>query len=129
MEADAAGQVAQAKAKKESIAAETANIVALKEAGMTDEAIVNWTLKEEYKLIAEADAKKFEKITTGNVTVIGGTDTASKFILDTVKAVQQFKGASDMVPGMSGLFSKLEKFDERNKLENTESKEEFEEVK
>jgi hypothetical protein len=34
-----------------------------------------------------------------------------------------------MVPGMSGLFNKLERFDEKNKLENTESKEEFEEVK
>jgi hypothetical protein len=63
------------------------------------------------------DAKKFEKVTTGNVTVIGGTDTASKFILDTVKAVQQFRGASDMVPEMSGLFGKLESFDAKNKTE------------
>lgn len=128
MEAEAAGQIAQAKAKKESIAAETANIVALKEAGMSDEAIVNWTLKEEYKLICEADAKKFEKVTTGNVTVIGGTDTASNFILDTVKAVQQFRGAADMVPGMSGLFGKLENFDEKNKTESKDS-DGFEEVK
>ena len=128
MVAEAEGQVAMAKAKKEAIAAETANIVALKESGMSDEAIVNWTLKEEYKLIAEADAKKFEKITTGNVTVIGGTDTASNFILDTVKAVQQFRGAADMVPGMSGLFGKLENFDEKNKIESKDS-DGFEEVK
>lgn len=97
------------------IAAETANIVALKEAGIGDQAIVQWTLKDEYKHIAEADAKKFEHIRTGNVTVVGGPSDAANFLLKTADTIQKFSSLSHMIPGMDGILGKLKKFDEDNR--------------
>ena len=120
--AEAEGELAMAKVKKESIAAETANIVALKEAGMEDTAIVQWTMKDEYKYIAEADAKKFEHVNTGNVTVVGGPEDAGKFMLGTVEAVQKFSALSGMIPGVSGVLSKISNWDKKQQgeLENKE---------
>ena len=121
--AEAEGELAMAKVKKESIAAETANIVALKEAGMEDTAIVQWTMKDEYKYIAEADAKKFEHVNTGNVTVVGGPEDAGKFMLGTVEAVQKFSALSGMIPGVSGVLSKISNWDKKQQGELENKKE------
>ena len=84
--------------------------------------MISWILRDQYKEIAEADAKKFEHIQTGNVTVIGGSQEAGNFLLNTVKAVSEVSGVKDLLPGVSGLLGKAKKFDEKNgeSFENVE---------
>ena len=79
-------------------------------------------MKDEYKYIAEADAKKFEHVNTGNVTVVGGPEDAGKFMLGTVEAVQKFSALSGMIPGVSGVLSKISNWDKKQQgeLENKE---------
>lgn len=122
--ADAEGELALAKVQEALKAAESANIVALKNAGMDDTAIVQWTLKDEYKHIAEADAKKFEHVQTGSVTVVGGSDAAADFMVNTVKKIQEFSALKTMIPGAAGVLSALERFDNKQieKTTATESK-------
>ena len=133
MLAEAEGKLKLAEVKKQEIAAETANICALKEAGISDEAIVQWTLKDEYKFIAEADAKKFEHVQTGNVTVVGGAGEAGNFMLDTVRKISEVSSVKDMIPGLPGLFAKADNWSKKHieagKKEDESKGETFEEVK
>ena len=122
--ADAEGELKFAEVKRKNIEAESAHIVAMANAKAPEQAIISWILRDQYKEIAEADAKKFEHISTGNVTVIGGSQEAGNFLLNTVKAVSQVSGVKDLLPGVSGLIGKAKKFDEENN-----EKENFEDVK
>ena len=130
--AEAEGRLKIAEAKSAERAADTADMQALLEKGMTGGQVVQVYLKEELKQIAEADAKKFEHIKLGNVTVLGGADAAPSFLSGIVKAVESVNTLKDNVPGAKGLLGLLGSFDEKHSQPNTPSQEtptEEEEVK
>jgi hypothetical protein len=76
--------------------------------------VVQFVLKEELKHIAEADAKKFEHIKLGNVTVLGGTDTVPGLLSGIVKAVESVNTLKENVPGAAGLLGMLDSFDKNH---------------
>jgi flotillin len=118
--AEAEGRLKIAEAKKAEKAAETADMQALLGSGMTGSQIVQVYLKEELKEIAEADAKKFEHINLGQVTVLGGPETAANFMGGIVKAVESVNTLKDNIPGAKGLMGLLDSFDEKHSSKPTQ---------
>lgn len=123
LKAEAEGKLELAKVEQVLKAAETENIANLAKSGVSDVAQVSYILKEEYKLIAAEDAKKFEHINTGNVTVVGGESTVGKYLLNTVEAISKVSSLRGLVPGLDGVLGKLENFDRKNQLKPTEEPE------
>lgn len=123
LKAEAEGKMELAKVEQVLKAAETENIANLAKSGVSDVAQVSYILKEEYKLIAAEDAKKFEHINTGNVTVVGGESTVGKYLLNTVEAISKVSSLRGLVPGLDGVLGKLEDFDRKNQLKSTEESE------
>ena len=116
--AEAEGELKLAEVLARRTAAETENIANLKRSGLGDAAIVQWSMKEEYKNIAGAQASMLEHLNLGNVTVLGGSGEVGSFILDLVSKVQKISAVRDMIPGMSGVIEKLEKFDNNQQIES-----------
>ena len=112
--AEAEGELRMAEVTKALKSAETQNIVNLKQSGVDDATVAQYILRDEYKLIAEADAKKFEHVQTGNVTVVGDASTAGDFMLNTVKKISELSSVKGLIPGLPGLFGKLNQFDDKN---------------
>ena len=123
LRAEAEGKLELAKVEQVLKAAETENIANLAKSGVSDVAQVSYILKEEYKLIAAEDAKKFEHINTGNVTVVGGESTVGKYLLNTVEAISKVSSLRGLVPGLDGVLGKLEDFDRKNQPKPTEEPE------
>lgn len=53
--------------------------------GMHPEAIVQYAMTDRWKEVAEANAKVFEHIQLGNVTVYGDSNTAGQFMANMAK--------------------------------------------
>ena len=112
--AEAEGELKLAEVKAANIAAETENIANLKRAGLGDGAIVSYYLKDQYVGIAEAQSSMLEKISLGNITVVGGSNEAGNFMLDIVKKLQEVSALKGVIPGLTGALGKLEKFDQES---------------
>lgn len=118
--AQAEGEEALAKVQKILESAKSESLANLANAGVAPEAQISWILKDSYAEIVEAESKRYEHLTTGDIKIIGGTDTAGKFIKDTVQAVQSSSMLSDFLPGLGGILGKLDKFDKKNQIQQPE---------
>lgn len=78
-----ASLMAEAKQKQAMEMAPAMAVEKMIESGMTPEFIVQYAMTDKWKEVAEANAKVFEHIQLGNVTVYGGHDTAGKFMAET----------------------------------------------
>ena len=100
LEAEAEGTkkklLAEAEGKKASLMAEAEQKQAMEMApalavehmiksGMHPEAIVQYAMTDRWKEVAEANAKVFEHIQLGNVTVYGDSNTAGQFMANMAK--------------------------------------------
>ena len=103
-------------------AAQTADLQALIAAGMTGGEVVQVVLKEELKEIAAADARKFEHLQLGNVTVVGGADAAPTFLGKVVETVSKVNTLKDNIPGVGGLLGLLGSFDQKHQMTDGQDK-------
>lgn len=101
-------------------AATTADLQALLGAGMSGGEVVQVVLKEELKEIAAADARKFEHLQLGNVTVVGGADAAPSFLSKVVEAVSKVNTLKENIPGVPGLLGMLGSFDQKHQTDTQE---------
>jgi flotillin len=124
--AEAEGDLKLAEVRAANIAAETENIANLKRAGLGDGAIVSWAMKEEYKNIAASEVEMISKLNLGQVSIIGGSGEAGSFLLDVVRKVKELSSVKDIVPGVTGLFNKIEQFDQKNDSSDDQPKPEAE---
>jgi len=118
--AQAEGELELAKAAAARKAAEVEDLKSLLKNGMNGGQVVQVVLKEELKQIAEADAKKFEHLQLGNITVLGGPETASDFLGKVVKTVSSVNTLKDNIPGAAGLLGMLDSFDKKHEGEQEE---------
>ena len=119
-EAKNKAMIAEATAKE--IAAQTENIANLKRSGLGDAAIVQWALKDEMSAIVDAQSRLVSNLNLGQITVVGSSDQAGSFILDTVKKVQELSSFKHLIPGLTGVLGKLEHFDGKSDETSQEPK-------
>jgi flotillin len=119
-EAEAKKKRLLAEATGKEIAAQTENIANLKRSGLGDAAIVQWALKDEMSAIVDAQSKLVSNLNLGQITVVGSSDQAGSFILDTVKKVQELSSFKHLIPGLTGVLGKLEDYDKKNENKDPE---------
>lgn len=117
-EAEAKKKKLLAEATGKEIAAQTENIANLKRSGLGDAAIVQWALKDEMSAIVDAQSRLVSNLNLGQITVVGSSDQAGSFILDTVKKVQELSSFKHLIPGLTGVMNKLEDFDGKEKKDS-----------
>ena len=122
--AQAEGEKALAEAQRLRVAAETAHLAALTEAGTDRDVQIAWVLRDEYTKMIGADAEKWKHINLGEVKVIGDSNMAASFMGNVMKAVESARSIG--VPGMNGVLNKLVSYDNKNQQETSEKKDEDE---